>query len=115
MVRLQEKASRFSKSYDRYQVCLRKSRGLLGRLAYAEDDFDLLVACIMNEGDELEGVFLVPMSKIVAGRLGGQTAPHAHFACTMVSAQAEQHQGEARLAAGLLPRPPRLAELRGAA
>ena len=65
VVRLQEKASHISKTNGRYQAYLWKRGGSGLRAAYEEDDFDLLVACTLNEDDELQGVFLVPMSKLV--------------------------------------------------
>ncbi|CAE6936788.1 HOP2 [Symbiodinium microadriaticum] len=70
VVCLQEKASHFSTTNNRYVVMLQKRAGMAGaagvlRAAYGEDDFDLLAACVLNEDDELQGVFLVPMSKLL--------------------------------------------------
>ena len=66
VVCLQEKASHFDRASSRYQTTLSKYGGSLGRLAYDEDDFDLLVACILHEGDQMQGVFLIPISKLVS-------------------------------------------------
>ena len=65
MVCLQEKASHFDRASSRYQITLSKYGGSLGRLAY-DDDFDLLVAFILHEGDQMQGVFLIPISKLVS-------------------------------------------------
>ena len=46
LVRLQEKASHFRQIENRYRVNMGKCGGSLGRLPYAKDDFDLLVACV---------------------------------------------------------------------
>ena len=65
VMRLQEKASRLCKANGRYQAYLCKSGGLGLQAAYTKDDFDLLVACVLSEDYELQGVFLIPMSKLV--------------------------------------------------
>ncbi|CAE7470319.1 TTLL3D [Symbiodinium sp. CCMP2592] len=64
MLRLQEKASNFHETLGRYHICLRKNGGSLGPLPYDKDDFDLLAACILHEG-QLQGVFLIPISELV--------------------------------------------------
>ncbi|CAE7309274.1 psmc3ip [Symbiodinium sp. CCMP2592] len=61
---LQEKSSHFLEREGRYTVNLSKSGGSLGRRAYAQNDFDLLVACVLLEG-RLQGVFLIPISELV--------------------------------------------------
>ena len=64
VVRLQEKASHFHEDMGRYRVELSKCGGSLGRLAYAEDDFDLLIACVLQQ-EQLQGIFLIPVSTLV--------------------------------------------------
>ena len=62
-LRVQEKASSLSKQ-GVYRVQLGKRAGALGRLAYSQDDFDMLAASIVN-GDQILGVFLIPTSSLV--------------------------------------------------
>ncbi|CAE7322487.1 unnamed protein product [Symbiodinium pilosum] len=64
LLRVQEKAANNWRGDGRYAVVMSKRGGVLGRLAYSEDDFDLLAASVMNE-NQLQGVFLIPMSVLV--------------------------------------------------
>ena len=64
LVRLQEKASHFHDNIGRYCVQMSRCGGSLGRLPYVKDDFDLLVACVLNK-DQLQGAFLIPISELV--------------------------------------------------
>ena len=61
-LRLQEKAS--NKRQRRYVIRLSKCGGALGRQAYARDDFDVLVACVLAE-NKLDGMFFIPAALLV--------------------------------------------------
>ena len=100
---LQEKASHFNEG--RYRIKLSKTGGSLGRLAYAQNDFDLLVACVLLQG-QLEGVLLIPISELV---------PRMLTLYVMVPSEEKFHQAEICLAARLVPGPSHLAWLRPAA
>ena len=69
-LRLQEKASNLCRD-GRYKLQLRK--GARGCRAYAEDDFDLLAACVLHES-QLHGVFLMPMTVLVNHGFAGPDA-----------------------------------------
>ena len=69
--RVQEKAANRSKSGRQYAVSLWKSGGALGRTAYANDDFDMLVAAILDDG-HLSGIFIFPICVLQAHGLVGQ-------------------------------------------
>ena len=70
-VRLQEKASHRSKANGRYVCSLWKAAGALGRRAYAKDDFDVLAGCLLD-AEQLQGIFLIPMSVLRSRGLVGQ-------------------------------------------
>ena len=67
---VQEKASRL-KSRNRYLVNLWKNGGALGRLAYDEHDFDLLLVAIMDN-EALLGMFVFPAPLLAERALLGQ-------------------------------------------
>ena len=60
-VRLQEKASHRRKLDGRYACTLWKAAGARGKRAYAKDDFDVLAVCLLD-AEQLQGIFLIPMS-----------------------------------------------------
>ena len=70
-LRVQEKATRSDSGA--VQVNLSRSGGVLGRVAYGKDDFDLLAACILVE-NKLEGLFLIPMPVLVEHGFAGNKA-----------------------------------------
>ena len=75
LLRVQEKAANKRRGDGRLSVSMSKRGGVLGRLAYSEDDFDLLAASVMNE-NQLQGVFLIPMSVLVQRAFAGTKATH---------------------------------------
>ena len=70
-LRVQEKAIRSDSGA--VGVNLGRSGGVLGRVAYAKDDFDLLAACILVE-NRLKGLFLIPMPVLVEHGFAGNEA-----------------------------------------
>ena len=77
-LRVQEKASRPRRADGLYHLNMWKAGGALGRLAYAEDDFDLLAAFLMGE-DQLEGAFLIPTPALVEHGVVGKKAKSLHL------------------------------------
>ena len=78
-LRLQEKASHLMQSGQRrFRVNLRKSGGSLGSSPYDEEDFDLLVACVM-QAEQLQGVFLIPMSVLIQHGFAGRSGTQQHM------------------------------------
>ena len=70
-IRVQEKASHAQRCGS-YAVGMWKAGGALGRLPYANHDFDLLAACVLRDS-QVEGIFLIPMSALVLrGFVGGK-------------------------------------------
>ena len=72
--RVQEKSSTLQADF-RYSVGLWKHGGALGKLAYSEDDFDLVLAALLDDG-RLSGLFVFPADALA--RLGyiGQKPCH---------------------------------------
>ena len=69
--RVQEKASHLHTRGSCYQVHLGKHAGALGHVAYAESDFDLLLAAILDDG-RLVGLFGFPVRLLAQHRLVGK-------------------------------------------
>ncbi|CAE7600552.1 RD21A [Symbiodinium pilosum] len=69
---VQEKATRLhkSRSVGRYMANLFRHGGALGRLAYDEHDFDVLLVAIL-EGEALLGMFMFPVHVLAARGLVG--------------------------------------------
>ena len=69
---VQEKATRLQKSgsVGRYMANLFRNGGALGRLAYDEHDFDVLLVAIL-EGEALLGMFMFPVHVLAARGLVG--------------------------------------------
>ena len=70
-VRLQEKASHSCKVNGRYKCELWKRAGVLGRRAYAKDDFDVLAVSLLDT-EQLHGIYLIPVSVLRSRGLVGQ-------------------------------------------
>ena len=118
-LRLQEEASHNTVSRRGrrrgHRVSMSRCGGALGRLAYASDDFDVLVACALHES-RLQGVFLIPISTLVKHSFFAKQEGYTYVIVpSLVASETESHPAEVRLAAGLLPGPPLPEELRQAA
>ena len=69
-LRIQEKASNMP-SRGTYRVRMSKYGGLLGPLPYAQEDFDMLAACVLD-ANELQGMFLIPTAQLAAQGFVGE-------------------------------------------
>ena len=69
--RVQEKSSNFNQSRGSYSISLWRNGGALGRRAYNDTDFDLLLAAVLCE-EQLLGMFVFPVRVLAQRGLVGQ-------------------------------------------